>query len=569
MVHPDNISSKLASLVDVSASIDEVVANVVDVGGDFISKHDFDGRESMLTWIRRKAVDLGFGVVIGRSDNGTARRNPFVTMLCERSGKYNPPLKKFKKDDTGQPMASRLNPVEKASIKDMSLNFVQPKNILATLKRKEPDNISNIRQVYNQRYRNNKAIRGDGNEMQQLLKMLDDNKYLSRKVKVAVGTKQVATEGGKAVKPGVIVDQIMDAWARIANSSTKELYVDTVLQFWKICEKYPDLLKYVESTILDKVKEKKGDLCKAWDTIHHMISNQHNEIKTSFGQSITVLEHRFKDNILYSQLIGNMSRFGLNYIFHEAKQGETFDGDTAKCGCTITSTYGLPCACVLSKKVRLGEPIRMNEVIPHWKRLSFDDDGCIEEDSNISIIFELKAIQERFSKADDNMKLIIKEQLRRIGFPETIDMIPPSQPVKTKGAPKKVKSMPNDNSITRSPSYFEHVDKRFPDSPTSKSQKSQKSSNKGARISKPPPTPIPPQVPQVSTPIPTPIAPSIQEVQIAPKIPFIDEMPVFMHKYIDQIVNVVRDGNCGFRAVSALLGKGEDAHELIGHDLIK
>ncbi|XP_058763594.1 protein FAR1-RELATED SEQUENCE 5-like [Vicia villosa] len=62
----------------------------------------------------------------------------------------------------------------------MFLNFVQLKNILATLKRKEPDNISNIRQVYNQRHRNNKASRGYRNKMQQLLKMLDDNKYVSR-----------------------------------------------------------------------------------------------------------------------------------------------------------------------------------------------------------------------------------------------------------------------------------------------------------------------------------------------------------------------------------------------------
>ncbi|XP_058784652.1 uncharacterized protein LOC131659484 [Vicia villosa] len=126
--------------------------------------------------------------------------------------------------------------------------------------------------------------------------------------------------------------------------------------------------------------------------------------------------------------------------------------------------------------------------------------------------------------------------------------------------------MPNDNSTTRSPSYCEHVDKLFPDSPTPKSQKPQKSSNKGARLSKPPPTPLTPIIPKV--PIPTPIAPSIEEVQIAPKIPFIDEMPVFMHKYIDRIVNVVGDGNCGFRAVSALLCKGEDAHELVRHDLI-
>ncbi|XP_058784123.1 uncharacterized protein LOC131658890 [Vicia villosa] len=177
------------------------------------------------------------------------------------------------------------------------------------------------------------------------------------------------------------------------------------------------------------------------------------------------------------------------------------------------------------------------------------------------------------------MKLNIKEQLQRIEFPKTTDMKSPSQPVKTKDTPKKVKSTPNDNSTTRPPSYCEHIDKHFPDSPTLKSQKSQKISNKGARLSKQPLKPIPPQVPQVSTlfltlinpkvPIPTPIAPSIEEVQIAPKIPFIDEMPVFIHKYIDWIVNVAGDGNCGFRAVSALLGKGEDAHELVRYDLIE
>ncbi|XP_058751897.1 uncharacterized protein LOC131625001 [Vicia villosa] len=264
------------------------------------------------------------------------------------------------------------------------------------------------------------------------------------KVKPVVGVKQVETEGGKPVKPEVVVDQIMDAWACIASSSTKELYADAVLQFRKVCEKYPDLLKYVESTILDKVKEKfvcawtnnvrhlgntttnrvesahvtlknwlgnsKGDLCQDWDTINLMIKNQHNEIQTSFGQRIIVLEHRFKDNILYSQLIGNMSQARLNYIFHEAKRGEIFGGDSAKCGCTITMTYGLLCACVITKKVRLGELIRMDKVTPHWKRLSFDDDGYIEgEKSNISITSELETIHESFSKADDNMKLYIKE----------------------------------------------------------------------------------------------------------------------------------------------------------------
>lgn len=45
-------------------------------------------------------------------------------------------------------------------------------------------------------------------------------------------------------------------------------------------------------------------------------------------------------------------------------------------------------------------------------------------------------------------------------------------------------------------------------------------------------------------------------------------MPFFMHKYIEQIVNVQGDGNCGYRAVSTLLNKGEDNHTFVHHQLI-
>ncbi|XP_058783776.1 uncharacterized protein LOC131658507 [Vicia villosa] len=152
------------------------------------------------------------------------------------------------------------------------------------------------------------------------------------------------------------------------------------------------------------------------------------------------------------------------------------------------------------------------------------------------------------------MKLHIKEQLRKSGYPETTDTKPPSQPVKTKGAPKKLKPTPNDNSTTRSPSYCEHVDKLFPDSQTPKSQKS---SNKGARIRKPPPTHIPLKIP------------IIEEVPIPSKIPFIEEMPVFMHPYIERIVDVAEDGNYGYRAVSVLLGNGEGIHTVVHHQIIQ
>ncbi|XP_050914581.1 uncharacterized protein LOC127129440 [Lathyrus oleraceus] len=70
-------------------------------------------------------------------------------------------------------------PEENECVADMTLNLVQPKNMLATLKRKRPKNISNIKQMYNIRYQTNKASRGNKTEMQQLLKLLDDNSYVS------------------------------------------------------------------------------------------------------------------------------------------------------------------------------------------------------------------------------------------------------------------------------------------------------------------------------------------------------------------------------------------------------
>lgn len=46
-----------------------------------------------------------------------------------------------------------------------------------------------------------------------------------------------------------------------------------------------------------------------------------------------MLEHRFKYNIIYSQLVGNVSRAELNFIFREAKQADKTDLDSSKYGC--------------------------------------------------------------------------------------------------------------------------------------------------------------------------------------------------------------------------------------------
>ena len=96
MVHPDVFSKHV-----VSPNAKGVVVKEVDVGNTFKNEQEFEFRDHMLQWIRTEASKWEFGVVIRRSDNGSDRRCAFVTMRCERSGKYKPPLLNFKRDDTG------------------------------------------------------------------------------------------------------------------------------------------------------------------------------------------------------------------------------------------------------------------------------------------------------------------------------------------------------------------------------------------------------------------------------------------------------------------------------------
>ncbi|XP_050909245.1 uncharacterized protein LOC127123022 [Lathyrus oleraceus] len=62
----------------------------------------------------------------------------------------------------------------------MTLNMVPPKNILEMLKRKRLENVSNTKKIYNVRAINNKVIKGPRTKMQHLLKLLDDDHYVSR-----------------------------------------------------------------------------------------------------------------------------------------------------------------------------------------------------------------------------------------------------------------------------------------------------------------------------------------------------------------------------------------------------
>jgi histone-lysine N-methyltransferase SETD2 len=121
----------------------------------------------------------------------------------------------------------------------------------------------------------------------------------------------------------------------------------------------------------------------------HDVVNQLTEIKTSFGQSTTVVAHHFKYHFLYSKLVYNVYRDCLKFIRGEEVRSQECDRNPKKCGCVIKRTYGLPCACLIDLKIERKLPIRLDEVNTHWKRLQIDED----DDVDVSCLNEFNVIQ--------------------------------------------------------------------------------------------------------------------------------------------------------------------------------
>src|ERR1051325_4059254 len=96
MVNLNNILKRNVSELVSPIVVPPLVIKAVDVREHFENIEEFELRDDMLQWIRLEATRLRFGIVIARSDNGTDRRNAFIILTCERSGKYVAHIQNFK-----------------------------------------------------------------------------------------------------------------------------------------------------------------------------------------------------------------------------------------------------------------------------------------------------------------------------------------------------------------------------------------------------------------------------------------------------------------------------------------
>ncbi|XP_068486332.1 uncharacterized protein [Phaseolus vulgaris] len=277
-----------------------------------------------------------------------------------------------------------------------------------------------------------------------------------------------------------------------------------------------------------------GDLCFCWDSINKMIILQHNAIKDSFQKSLHVVGHRFKVTA-YKKLLGFVSKYALNLILEELDRVKSMGFDKSRCGCSLTCTHGLPCACQLASFGVGSIPLKSVHVM--WTRLSFEDIATEQSSSELSIDKEFEVIAKQFKELDVAGKVNIKSKLQDIAFPEKTSIYTPDHKVKTKGAVKMSRPTKFMRSTKRIPSYFEHVDFLHSQHDSCASKKSNEE--------------------------------SLPEIVPAKCIPFLDQFPVGYHPYIVDVVDVKADGHCGYRAVAAQLGMGEESWVVVRMNLLK
>ncbi|GAU44185.1 hypothetical protein TSUD_87450 [Trifolium subterraneum] len=128
----------------------------IDTGHHFAIAAKENSKDDLITWAKKVAQKLKFTIIVRRSDNGGIRLDTELE---------------------GHLVAGRLKPEETLLVNEMTKNLVPPRNILSTLKERDPENTMSSKQCYNARYRYKAKMRASMSEMQHMFKHLSDNKY--------------------------------------------------------------------------------------------------------------------------------------------------------------------------------------------------------------------------------------------------------------------------------------------------------------------------------------------------------------------------------------------------------
>ncbi|KAI5434175.1 hypothetical protein KIW84_021146 [Lathyrus oleraceus] len=235
-------------------------------------------------------------------------------------------------------------------------------------------------------------------------------------------------------------------------------------------------------------------MVKCWEAMNNNLRLQLGNIRASFQKSFYEVEHAHVSPF-YGYLRGSVSRAALRRIAEELLRVDYVGTNRQICGCTLRTSYGLPCACELGRYRVGGIPIPIDVVHVHWRKLTMEVELEIGEDdgSEVDMTAAMDELWRQFRSLDVIGKRALRSRVCELAYPTMTTLCPPPEKIKTKGGVKKKGKKPTDYDVYRDPSYHE--------------------------------------------------------------------------SYIEDVVNVESDGNCGFRVIASLHGYGEDGWSMVRREL--
>ncbi|XP_068504159.1 protein FAR-RED IMPAIRED RESPONSE 1-like [Phaseolus vulgaris] len=518
--------------MDSSQEIEQELYDGVDVWDDdecisvFTTDEIFRTRDELLKWVRKVAFHFGFVIVILRSDTSTGQRGrkTFVLLGCERGGKYRRYKKDLKVTESGTrkcgcPFRLRgFTCTKKSMLMDMTKSSVKLRNILLTMKEHNEKNVSTIKQVYNARYMYKRSVRGDRTEMQQLMMLLERDMYIywSR-----------FEEGTNVVQDlfWTHPDSV-----KLLNAFNIVLMMDSTyktnryrMPLFEVVGVTSTGLTFSAAFML-LASERHHNFVWALEKLKGLFLRVDSYPKVVVSDRDIALMNAI--NVVFPEAANLLCRFHIDknvkakckmIVYPKVAWDQVMESWGAIVDCENVESY--------EHRVEAFN-IPLHSVHFIWTRLSFLDISNDDTLAELSIQQKWAVIMNQFNEVDMAGKINIKAKLREIAYPDKTSLCPPTEKVKTKGAQKGRQSKFG-KSTKRIPSYFEHVDVILSQHDSSSSLKCSKG--------------------------------FISETPLTKSIPMLQQFPVGIHPYIVDIVDVKVDGHCGYRAVGALLGMGQES----------
>ncbi|KAI5427431.1 hypothetical protein KIW84_032738 [Lathyrus oleraceus] len=493
----------------------------VDTSDAFITTERFGTREEVIRWIKEVGIDNKVTVIISRSDTETRKRGRSNKLIfgCDKGGKHkstdsgtqsaskkcgcpfkvrSTPAKdgsgwkidvKYGLHNHGLPdrleghsFIGRLTTDEKQHVADLTKRHVPPRHILLSLQDRDPENVTRITQVYKHKSVIQKEIRGPRSEILHLFKLIEDASYVywSRKIDDSEVVRDIFWAHPDSVKllniflivlvmdntyktkkyrqplfeivgmtsteltfavafaymeseqkenfcwvleklkelfvkkdlcPQVILTDrdlalmkeieivfprsinflcrfhinknvgakckqhmvndmqktIDTLWMKVVWASDEVEYGQQLHQLEQACVDYSGFMNYVKDTWLTPHRHR---FVGAWiNRVLHLGNTTTN--RASFQKSFYEVEHAHISPF-YGYLRGSVSRAALRRIAEELLRVDYVGTNRQICGCTLRTSYGLPCACELGRYALGGIPIPIDVVHVHWRKLTME-----------------------------------------------------------------------------------------------------------------------------------------------------------------------------------------------------